>query len=300
MPRTLLLSLLTLFLFACKEEAHEKEAEFELNKPEVIALEEGLYLGSGLCVYKYLNYYVEWGEPAWEIRIFDCHDFLIDTAEPTENVMKYRQGGLCFSNDCSVEPEKSFTMLMKAPESFIDTNNSRELNIFASKYNNSKMLYKHAKISYYIVDQDTLTFFKKYDKYWEELLSIAKPLKIENEDFSEYCNSKFCSTKDFLNPLHKINCSYGVESKDIWCYSDLPRFNKPSYYDGTYIPKCLNTLEKLSEKYGIILMHSGAFPAGDCDLGNWRYLKIDSLSKEHYVKLKDLVKHPDSTISSGL
>jgi len=47
-------------------------------------------------------------------------------------------------------------------------------------------------------------------------------------------------------------------------------------------------------------MHKGAFPAGDCDLGNWRYIKIDSLNAEHSKKLKELLMLDDiQTIELG-
>jgi hypothetical protein len=318
MPRVLLLSFLTLFLFACKEDAQETEAEFELNKGDI---DYGFHLGGGLCVVKALDYYAEGGEPRWEIEILDCYDLLMDTVAPTENVMKYRQGGLCFYNDCIIEPENSFTMFMKVPKGFIDSKKYIIFNIFVSKYNDSTMLYKHVKwldplaseefkeLLWYRLgkvkempkiipkekEKDTLIFFKKDSKSWEELFSTAKPLEIKDEDFSEYCNGKFCSTKDFLNPLQQINCRYGVESNNFWCYSRRPQMN-PNDGSGKYIPKCLNKLWELSEKYGIVLMHSGAFPAGDCDLGNWRYLKIDNLSKEHYEKLKDLVREDDKCL----
>jgi hypothetical protein len=60
------------------------------------------------------------------------------------------------------------------------------------------------------------------------------------------------------------------------------------------MPKCLSKLESLSKDHRIF-MHSGAFPVEDCDLGNWRYVKIDNLSKEHYEKLKDLVREDDNS-----
>jgi len=320
----IILPLIFFCTHACKENAQEKESVFELNKFDGDSLEvnEGFHLGGGLCIYKDLIY-----DGAKDISlelsfyIISCYGFLpIDTVAPTENVMKYKQGGLCLYYDCDINPEKSLTILMSVPDGFIDSNKYKSFHIFASKYNDSTMLYMHAKrqmwkpskeaLEYldklgkylsgeikktptYIPEKniekvkDTIIFYKKYDEFWEEFFSIAKPLKIE-ENATEQCNSKFCSTKDFLVPLYEIKCIYGIESKYVNCPLEdmgLPRMKIK--------PRCLTMLENLSEEHNI-LMHRGAFPAGDCDLSNWRYLKIDSLSKEHYEKLKDIVKPPNN------
>jgi len=317
MPSISAIILLLIFFctHACKENAQEKEAEFELNKFEGDSLEmhKNFHLGGGICIQKEPwdnRSHSEYSGPV--IYIHSCYDSLpADTMPPTENIMKYRQGGLCFYNDCSIDLEKSFTVLMNVPDGFIDSHEYHAFYIFASKYNDSTMLYKYAKDPKYQwarkkrnqPKDDTIMFFKKYDEFWEEFFSIAKPLKIE-ENATEQCNSKFCSTKDFLNPLYSIRFMYETRYKYMTYVEDVISL----ITNRKIKPKCLDKLESLSRegrlpnskvisfvttKYNI-LMHNGAFPAGDCDLSNWRYLKIDSLSKEHYEKLKDIVKPPNN------
>jgi len=314
----IILLLIIFCTHACKENAQEKESVFELNKFEADRLEigKGFHLGGGLCIYKAFQSGVWVGGPERTIYIRDCHGALpADTSTPTEKILKYKQGGLCFYHDCDIKPEESFTVFMKAPEGFIDLD--EYYNIFASKYNDSTMLYRHTKDfagtydlllngTYEYLDslvkylngkvdirpkhkpfrEDAISVsFKYYDKFWEELFSIAKPLKIKGDSLKQ-CNSKFCSTKDFLEPLYKIECLYGIERKVFDCFHDTLKF---SFSRRRIKPKCLTMLESLSKEHNI-LMHSGAFPAGDCDLSNWRYLKIDSLSKEHYEKLKEVLR----------
>jgi hypothetical protein len=260
-------------LYACKENAQEE-----------IKLYPGFHLEGGLCAAKYLNPSNSKGQPEWTIRLYYCPDSIPpeEIAPLTEeNIMKYKQGGLCFRNHCTIEPEKSFTLFMRMPKDVIDSN---EYKIFASKdsYNSENSItYKYTKndsVISYKGYNNTINNHEEHIGYWETLFSMAKPLKIKNENLSDSCNSKFCSTKDFLvGPFSKIECDYGTKQKSIACKHELLK------------PKCEGKLESLSEEYGI-LMHSGAFPVEDCDLGNWRYIKINSLSKEHYEKLKDLLK----------
>lgn len=268
--RIIILLLIVFYIYACKEKSQEKEAIYP-----------GFHVDAGLCVSKYRKFgHLEDKQYEWIIKVYSCYDSLpTDTATPIEDILKYRQGGLCLYryNDCSIEPEKTFTLFINVPKDFIDAN---EYNVFASKYNDSTMLYKYEEK----ISNDTIALFKEYNGFWYELFSMAKPLKIKNEDFSDKCNSKFCATKDFLWPFYEIECEYGVERKQFDC-------SKKGYYNvekgsssKKIKPKCLDKLERLSKYYGI-LMHSGAFPAGDCDLSNWRYVKIDNLSKKHYEKL---------------
>jgi len=264
--RILTLLLITLCAFSCKEETQEKET-----------VHSSYHLEGGLCVGKYLNADSLNGKPEWNIRFYSCPDSLpIDTTPPTENILKYRQGGLCFYNDCNIWQGDFFTLFMKVPKGFID---SSEYYIFASKNSDSTMLYKRENAH---SPSDTITFSNESGAFWEELFLTAKPLKLKNEDSTDRCNSKFCSTKDFLDPFYKIECDYGVDRKDMSC-------NKKGHRIDRIKPRCLTKLESLSEKHGI-LMHNGAFPAGDCDLGNWRYVNAGSLSKKHYEKLKEVLR----------
>jgi len=312
--RVIALFIIALCVYACKEDVQEHETWFELNKFEADSLEHGqlFHLGGGLCIGKSMERGPWENGFRWIIDILSCYDSLpVDTVIPMESILKSRQGGLCFYHGCSIEPEKSFTIFMYVPKGFIDAN---KYNIFASKYDDSTMLYKYEKNPYweylipegmfeylasmtknqreeakhkYFYKDDVFIFPRKYNEFWEELFSIAKPLKIKDENFSDKCNSKFCSTKDFLKPFDKINCIYGIEQKIIDCFHDT--LVSPFYRKTKVTPKCFAKLEKLSRNHSI-LMYSGAFPVGDCDLGNWRYIKIDSLSREHYIKLKELVK----------
>jgi hypothetical protein len=319
------LFLIVFCAYTCKKNVQEKETEFEWGKLGLDKIKvEGnpftsVYLGGGLCIEKYPPMRLD---EEWSIGIYSCYDSLsVDTVAPIENVLKYRQGGLCFYHDCSIEPEKSFTAYMDMPIGFIE---SRAYRVFASRYSDSAMLYEyndpkrfgfHDSILIKDVEkvlklveniklepvqphkeehirahnrQTPFVLFKKYDKFWEKLFSMAKPLKTESDYLKEKfylsgrCNLEFCSTKDILNPLYEVNCYYGFDSKRLNC----PRFNREIE------PKCLYALDYISRNYDI-LMHNGAFPAGDCDLGNWRYIKIDSLSVEHSKKLKELLSLDD-------
>lgn len=317
----------------------EKEAGVEWDKLglDKIKLENDAYLevhlGGGLCIVKsppIRHRYDDEIEDGFGIR--SCHDSLpLDTVAPTENVLQYRQGGLCFYHRCSIEPEKSFTAFMIMPIAFIE---SRAYRVFASRHSDSTMIYEYNvprnaafddSVTIINFERERINFerpagrkpkseqphkeehirahnrqtpfvlFKKYDEFWEELFSIAKPLKTESDYLkknfylSGRCNLEFCSTKDILNPLYEVICGYGFESKRLNC----PRLNRELE------PRCLLTLDRISKRYDNIsrkydiLMHNGAFPAGDCDLGNWRYINIDSLSVEHSKKLKELLSLDD-------
>ncbi|MDR0516516.1 MAG: hypothetical protein LBH25_05665 [Fibromonadaceae bacterium] len=320
------LLLISFCVYSCKEEAREKEYAFELNRPEAGRLGNlgRHHLGGGLCVVRSdsRGYWdKDDGWPEQVIKILSCYDSLpLDTTSPTKNVIKYKQGGLCFCYDCSIEPENSFTVIfMDVPEGFIGSKEYDVLNILASGYSDSAMLYRYLKrwrpterkvlegkvkgrsggsivfqemeVKATREETNTITFFSKRNEFWEELFSIAKPLKVENDYLIGKCDSEFCSTKDILNPLYEIICLYGKEKGGIMCY---PYTKSDDLYLGRRIdPKCFHRLRRLSEKHGL-LMHSGAFPVGDCDLGNWRYVKIDSLNKEYREKLKSLLKPPDS------
>jgi hypothetical protein len=341
--RIIFFFLITFCVYACKENVREKEAGVEWDKLGLDKMglkydpDNEVHLGGGLCVVKYPP---TWQDQEWLIVIYNCYDLLpADTVAPTENVLKYKQGGLCFYHDCSIEPKKSFTVFMNIPIGFIE---SRAYRVFASRHSDSAMLYKYTNNPKYHSFQDSisinkilknlesgktakkakpeqvhkeehmrahnrklpLVFFKEYDKFWEELFLEAEPLKKSNylkelfsetkllktkstdlkEQFrlSDKCNLEFCSTKDILNPLYDIGCRYGLDSKRFDCES----------FDRKLEPRCLRTLGHISREYDI-LMHNGAFPAGDCDLGNWRYIKIDSLSVEHSKKLKELLSLDD-------
>jgi hypothetical protein len=323
--RTIIFFLVVFCVYACKENVREKEAGVEWDKLglDKIKVENDAYfevhLGGGLCIVKSppkRQRYDDYIEDGFGIR--SCHDSLpLDTVAPTENVLQYRQGGLCFYHRCSIEPEKSFTAFMIMPITFIE---SRAYRVFASRHSDSTMIYEYGDPRNAAFDdsvsiinferlagrkakseqphkeehirahnrQTPFVLFKKYDEFWEELFSIAKPLKTESDYLkknfylSGRCNLEFCSTKDILNPLYEVICGYGFESKRLNC----PRLNRELE------PRCLYALNYMSKKYDI-LMHNGAFPAGDCDLGNWRYIKIDSLSVEHSKKLKELLSLDD-------
>jgi hypothetical protein len=117
-------------------------------------------------------------------------------------------GGLCFFFDCNIKPEDSFTILISLTKSFLDLN---EYNIFASKYNDSEMLYKSLIPAFKLLtDSYDKNFLDvaKLTKYKDIKIVITKAYQLDGASISHLCTFLNNTIIDWLEIYSEGDAEY--------------------------------------------------------------------------------------------
>jgi hypothetical protein len=300
-----------------------------------------------------------------ETDTINLDDYLLTSEQ--ENILRYKQGGLCLFYDCKIDPNNAFVAIILPRENSIISKSNKSskkvpYKVIAGKYDDSTCLYLYKKeyestsFSFDIIrvlnkehirqggSADSIisidsTVVEKYTyiKKKKSLCEMEHSLRFNNEYNSAL---RFCHISDILNkvtekelfktvgdivavqrndnfldllirkkrgkPLTSLkhcnstecslqNCPIKSENhagKADTCniYADetmttiinkRPCFLPPD----NPISGCRSWLSCAAKEYEI-LYHTGPF-AGDCDLSNWRGIRLKDLSKEELEQLKN-------------
>lgn len=253
---------------------------------------------------------------------------------------KYKRGGLCLSFDCTVEHDKSLTIIFS----------SNDQSLIVSRYSDSLMIYRYAERflkrtlnsmssplesknildptidnridsakvicqeiavpvlsealffnpmhicrlnatdtllgKFFRIGGDIVEIRKNYDFWWGILLShsgsVVKNQKCDNKSCSSLlgCPVKFAvSSNDKVDTCVLIDNSGELPMKRVPC----------SQKQNLQLSACEMWLRCVAMKYAFIY-HIGSMPQGECDISNWRGVKMESLTTKERAEIQTIMR----------